>query len=89
MNKSLRNISRNNYNHSGDNPDREELKIGALLRIADATEVMSKNYSDLIRERDRYKKWYQNQREKNERLEKTIAGQKGWITRFRNKLNNQ
>jgi hypothetical protein len=33
----------------------ERLKLGAILRIADATEVMARNYQALVDERNMYK----------------------------------
>ncbi len=34
----------------------EEIKCGAILRIADAMELMAKRYNDLIAERDQYQR---------------------------------
>jgi hypothetical protein len=38
------------------NPDTDAIKLGCLLRIADAAELMAKNYGELIAERDRYER---------------------------------
>jgi hypothetical protein len=61
----------------------DQLKLGAILRIADATEKMAKNYDDLIRDRDHYKSYYYQELTESAKLEKTIAGLRGYITRLK------
>ena len=67
------------------NLNREELEFGCLLRIADAMEIMAKNNANLIEERDRYEKWYQEARDRNEQLHHSISGLRGHITRLKKK----
>ena len=67
----------------------DQLRTGALLRIADATEVMAKNYQELIDERDRYKRYYREEREVNKRLYLSNAALKGVITKLRKKLESK
>lgn len=64
----------------------ERINLGSLQRIADATEVMAQNYKDLIRERDDYKRWYNQERESTKRLIMSNAALKGHITRWKNRL---
>ncbi len=59
----------------------EQINAGSLQRIADATEKMALNYDTLIRERDQYKKRYQERNETIKHLRGTIAALKAWNTR--------
>lgn len=61
----------------------EELQLGAIMRIADATEKIAQNYSSLIEERDRYKRWYNEGSEERRRLERRISSLKGVITKIK------
>jgi hypothetical protein len=61
----------------------EQLKIGAIQRIADATEAMAKNYVALQDERDRYKGWFQEERELSGRLFRRISALRGQITKLK------
>ena len=63
------------------------INAGSLQRIADATEVMAKRYNNLIDDRNRCKRWYEEERDSNYSLRKTIAGLKGYITRLKRKIN--
>jgi hypothetical protein len=47
--RSYRDESRKNFGKPDGNIDREDLNTGALLRIADATETIAKNYDALLR----------------------------------------
>jgi len=60
-----------------------QIKLGCILRIADATELMSKNHQELIRERDNYKKWYEEERDKKNHLMRRIISLKGVITKIK------
>lgn len=61
----------------------EQLQLGAIMRIADATEKIAQNYSSLIEERDRYKRWYNEGSEERRRLERRISSLKGVITKIK------
>jgi len=63
----------------------ETVKIGALQRIADATEIMAKNHNQLIDERDRYKRYYEEKNKHCQHLYHKISGLKGAINRMKNK----
>lgn len=66
----------------------EALNCGSLQRIADATELMAINHINLQNELDRYKMWYNEERECTQRMARTISAQKGVITKLKNKLQN-
>ena len=78
--KDYRQSSRENWGISGE-VNQETLKVGALLRIADALEVVSKNYNALITDRDFYKRRYLEQSEVNDKNRRIIAGLRGHIKR--------
>jgi len=78
--KELKELSRSTFDASN---TLEAINAGSLQRIADATEVMSQNYNALIADRDRFKKWYYEEREENDGLRKTIGSLRGWITRLK------
>lgn len=63
----------------------DNIELGALLRIADAAEVMAQNHQQLIDERDRYKRWYEQKKQIAERLRRRNAGLRGYITRLKKK----
>lgn len=84
--KYYRDESRKNYGRElaedvGINDD--SLKVGALMRIADATEMMARNYDQLIAERDRYKRWYEQERQSGQRMFRRINSLRGVITRMK------
>lgn len=61
----------------------EAINAGSLQRIADATEAMAKNHTQLIRERDMYEKLYREQAEKAAALRRQLSAAKGQITKLR------
>jgi len=61
--------------------DVETVKAGCLMRIATATEAMAQNYKALIDERDRYKRYYEEQKRRAETLERQNAALRGHLTR--------
>jgi RNase H-fold protein (predicted Holliday junction resolvase) len=63
----------------------EEITFGCMLRIADASEKAAQSFNELIEDRDKYKRWYQSEREKLERARKTISGLKGAMTKLKKK----
>lgn len=83
MAKDLKKESRGDY--TVDKINLQSLQTGALMRIADATEVMSKNYQQLIDERNRYKRWYEEERRENKQLKNTNRGLRSSITRLKKK----
>ena len=62
----------------------EQINTGALLRIADATEAMAKEYNRLIGENEYLQKRHRNQLAELERLRNQNRGLRGAITRLKN-----
>ena len=83
--KSYKELSRENWGTDLTIPTNEQIKIGAIQRIADATELMAQRYQGIIDDRDRYKRYYENQLEQKEKLSHRIAGLQGYIKRLKKK----
>lgn len=84
--RSYREESRSNWGCTDRQPDTNELKLGALMRIADATEVMAHEYQKLINDRDLYKRWYNNAKDECDRIGRSNATLRGQITKLRKRL---
>jgi len=76
----IRDVSRTEYAVHGI-PTHDEIKMGCLQRIADATETMAKSYTALVADRDRLQRWYNDERASNDRLRRRLAALRGVITR--------
>ncbi len=63
-----------------------EIKLGALLRIADATEAMAQRHTELIADRDRYERYYREERSRRRTCERSAAALKGQITKLKKRL---
>jgi hypothetical protein len=61
----------------------EQIGVGALQRIADATEVMAQNYVTLQNDRDRHKRNWEYQKAESERMARRIAALQGVITKMK------
>jgi hypothetical protein len=83
MGKNLRQQSRDVQwaSSSDDIKTYDEVNVGSLLRIADATENMAKNIVALQEERDLYKRRYEAERQLRRHAERRIIALKGVITR--------
>ncbi len=57
----------------------ESTNTGSLQRIADACELMAQGHAKLISDRDRYEKWWREERAKRIALEATVTGLRGQI----------
>lgn len=67
--------------HSPDRaPTDAQLTLGCLQRIANATELMARRYSELLAERDRYQRWYEQEHESAKRMARRITSLKGAVT---------
>ena len=64
----------------------DQIKLGCMLRIADATEAMAKNHVQLQNERDYLNRALGVAIKENSEKNKTIASLKGQITKLKNKL---
>ena len=67
-------------------PCLDQLKLGAILRIADAAELMARNHAQLVEERDKYLRWYHEEQAVAERLRGTIRGLRSRITVLKKSL---
>jgi hypothetical protein len=67
------------------NPSLEQIQTGALQRIADATELVAKNYNQLQSDMEWYKGLYEQERESNRRMVRRIAALQGVITKMKKK----
>lgn len=59
------------------------INAGSFQRIADATELMAKNYQGLVNERDLYLCWYKESQARNTKKDLRIAALKGVITKLK------
>lgn len=85
--KSYREESRVDWGSASDRPlTLEQINTGAILRIADATEKMAQRHTDLMAERDRYKRLYEQEANHNAFLQRQGSAYRGQITKLRNKL---
>jgi hypothetical protein len=86
INKSMRAESRKDYTTRAEEKDGiclEQLRTGALLRIADAVEVMAKRHVELIAEVDRLKAAHDYVLTANASWAKRCAALKGQITKLK------
>lgn len=58
-------------------------KAGALMRIADATELMARNHEQLVRDAENCKRWYQEEKQRRERYQRSNAALRGIIKRMK------
>jgi hypothetical protein len=84
----LREATKTKWVHTPNNPNEEypgdeNIKLGCLMRIADASEKMASNYTQLQNDRDCYKRWYNEEREAKEKLNRTIKALRGVITKLK------
>jgi len=85
MSTSIRQNSRVDYTTEAP-ANNDMIKLGALLRIADATELMAKRYSELIAQRDQYQRSMDYWREQYDAIERRNRSLRGQVTKMRNKL---
>ena len=57
-----------------------------LFRITEAVELMAQNHRQLVQDRDSYERWYRQEQERRYRLEKQIAGLRGYITKLKKRV---
>lgn len=83
----LKNISRTEFvveAKEGKSFSSEQIKLSALLRIADAAENMSKSYVDMQADLDFYRKRNEELIIENSQLKKANANQKSQLTKKTN-----
>lgn len=83
MNDYLRTDSKKDWNS-----DRsiEAINAGSLQRIADATEIMAKNYVSMQNDLEWYRRHYAEDRKTIKHLEHSRAGYKAALTKSQQKL---
>lgn len=81
--KSYREESKTDYGFHDRDTRAEDLSLGALLRIADATEAMAKNVAQLEKNRDYYKQRFEDELACAKRLVRSNAALRGVITRMK------
>ena len=59
----------------------EEVRLGALLRIADAVETMAKSYDAIRADRDWWKERAEEKQSEIDRLKSVIRGLRGALTK--------
>ena len=64
----------------------ENIQLGCIQSIADATEKIAAHHDQLMRERDMYKRMYDSGRDTISRQERSIRSLKGQITKLRKKM---
>lgn len=84
--KSYKKISRESWGTRVEIPTDLQIVVGAMQRIADATEVMAKNYYQLQKDLDFYKSRYIEHRECIEKKDRQIAALKGVCTKYKNQI---
>lgn len=67
----------------------EHINAGSWQRMADAMELMAKNYLDLQRERDQWKASYEDRQISILRIRKSNAALRGHIKRLKSQTLNQ
>jgi hypothetical protein len=88
--KSFREQSKNDWGTRQDrNPTNEEIQLGAILRMADATELMASNYTQLQKDLDWYRQMYRESQEVITHQERKIANLRGQVTKLKNKFKTQ
>ena len=87
MSENHKDASRKLWSPGGENkPTTEQLQLVCLQRFADATEAVARNYNNLLAEKERFERWYHEERAKREKLERSIVAYKSNYTRLKNKL---
>ena len=86
MSKTFRELSKTKW--TTETTDREAIQLGCMLRIADATEAMSKSHIELQRDYNYMKDDRDYYRSQYHLSEKRVAAYKGHITRLKNKQKN-
>lgn len=74
------------FNRGEGVPTVEQVKLGCLQRIADATEAMANEYNRLIREAKRARETEEYLRKDNNRMARSNAALRGVVNRLKRQL---
>ncbi len=77
--------SKLNIGNSDENITVQQVQLGCMQRIADATEKMASNYQKMEADLEMYKRWYNQKNERIKKLNYEIRTLKGHITRLKKK----
>lgn len=80
----LKELSKNDFSGSDTS---DNIQLGCLQRIADATEKMASNYKEMKHDLDMYKKMHADASETIRNLIKSISSLRGQNTKLKKKLN--
>lgn len=83
--KDFRDESRKSYGSAREQITIEEIKVGALLRLADSIERMEKPYVQLLNDVERFRKRLREEKAENVILTRRIAALQGVITKMKKK----
>lgn len=78
--------SRKSWHRKVGQPTADDLRLGCLQRIADATEAMAKNHDDLVRQRDNARADRDFWRRECERERRSAIALRGVVTRLKRKF---
>jgi hypothetical protein len=77
--------SRKEWSRSGDLVYDNDLQIGCLQRIADATELMAKRYQELIDQKERAETLRDYWQDAHDRMARRLIAARGQITKWKRK----
>ena len=83
--KSYREASKADWATELQIPTTEQIQLGALLRMADALDQMKRPFTDLLRDRERYERYYREGMEREKRMLRQIAALRGHLKRMKKK----
>lgn len=81
-----REAAKRTWTTNGDGATTEEIKVGALLRIADSTEKLCMSRVALETDRDMYKRWWKEEQQRTALLKRRLAGLKGYVARLKREI---
>lgn len=83
--KNYREESKGGWGRDAEFITNEELTLGCMLRIADATELMAKNHTDLVKKLEHEKGMSEAYRTRWEGAERRASALRGVITKLKNR----
>ena len=87
--KGYKEHSRDNWGVEDRQPLNDEIKLGAILRIADACELMARDRQRLIDERDMYKRRYEESQRRLDKANRATAALRGLLQSRKRKAESQ
>jgi hypothetical protein len=83
---SLRSDSRREFNTVGSGPTHQEIQVGCIQRIADATEIMAASWTRMKLDLERAEAEVKRLRELRDKRDRTILGLKGQIGKLMKRI---